>query len=253
MGLAINRDEAFRPDQAGAVVDRVAVALGDAYDKIHLELGGQSAEPIGNRPRDSLRSRAGIGEAAHRKLRKHDEVGLVLKLRLSHKRRDASKICFDVVTGSHLRDRDPRRLPRRPGLVAVQLEKVAGIPAERIGEQPRIEFGAALGKHGFAADAPRPGRVQIHVGEREAVPAIDHRRDGSVRRDHATAAAELDRTLEPPAIAFDQIAAILERPADPVGSRCTLRQPVRDMADHVGALQGDEARGLHEVDVHADQ
>ena len=25
------------------------------------------------------------------------------------------------------------------------------------------------------------------------------------------------------------------------------------MADHVGALQGDEARGLHEVDVHADQ
>lgn len=40
-----------------------------------------------------------------------------------------------------------------------------------------MEFGAALGKYGFAADAPRPGRVQIHVGEREAVPAIDHRRD----------------------------------------------------------------------------
>jgi hypothetical protein len=61
------------------------------------------------------------------------------------------------------------------------------------------------------------------------------------------------RALQSPAIAFDQIAAILERSADAVGSRCTLRQPVRDMADHVGALQGDEARNLHEVDVHADQ
>jgi len=102
MGLAINRDEAFRPDQAGAIVDRGAVALGDAYDKIDLELGGQAAEPIGRRTRDSLRSRAGIGEAAHRKLRKHDEVGAVLKLRLSHN--DVMhQICFDVVAGSHLR------------------------------------------------------------------------------------------------------------------------------------------------------
>src|ERR1700688_3998782 len=44
MSLAINRDEAFRPDQAGAVVDRAAVALSDACDKIHLELRGQAAE-----------------------------------------------------------------------------------------------------------------------------------------------------------------------------------------------------------------
>ena len=123
--LAINRDEAFRSDQAGAVVDRLAVALGNACDEIDLELAGQAAEPIGHRPRDGLRPAPGLARR-HRKLGKYDEVGLVLELRLSRQRGDASEICFDLVTGFHLCHRDPRRLPRRPRLVAVHLEEIAG-------------------------------------------------------------------------------------------------------------------------------
>src|SRR5262249_3613391 len=155
----------------------------------------QRAEPVRNRSGNGLRRCGRVGKTGQREFGKHDEIGILLCPGLARELRDPFEIFRDVSAWEKLRDAESRLPPVWPGLMPVEPEEIARVPAERVGQKLGVKLGPTLGKHGLTEDPARACRLEIDVGDDKAVTAVEHGRYPPVRRNHATAAAELHRAL----------------------------------------------------------
>ncbi len=251
--LAIDADAPFGPGQHRAVVEAVAIALGkarhqveaephrDVHDRRHRLAVGRHGAP------------GGVVQPREGPLGKHDQFRPVAPPGLIGPVRDGGQVVAGLRLRRELRDRDHRPPARRQRAVPIEAEEIRRVPQEGVGHQRGVVLRPALRHHRLAQElaGAAAGRVDPRIAD--AVAVIDHGQDLAVGRDHAAAAAELHGALQAPAVALDQVAAILGGAGDPVGRRRALGQPVADVADDIGATQRLQPRGLDEMDVHADQ
>ncbi|MPL89758.1 hypothetical protein SDC9_35800 [bioreactor metagenome] len=252
MDLAVDPHPPLGAGKHHGVVKPLARPLGKARDDVQPVPHRDPGETVDQGALDGFGACRRVAGAGQRKLGQHQKCRAG-RLRFGGEGLDAGKVRGAVVTGGELRHGKRRGPGARQRLMAVKPEVIEGVPRETICHQRLVKRGAAHLEDRLAQHPADTGAGRVDQAGDDRVARIHLRLDAAIGADDAAAARELHRALEPPAVRLDHVAAVLEGAGDPVGRGGALGQPVRDVADHIGAGEGFKPHRLEEMQVHADQ